>query len=49
MADLPRIFGDAMPDVLPSVSRGISKAGPDVDAIRAVVAAYEADLRKLVR
>jgi len=49
VADLPRIFGDAMPDVLPSVSRGISKAGPDVDAIRAVVAAYEADLRKLVR
>jgi len=47
-ADLPGVFGSALPDVLPSVSRGISNAGPDVGGIRAAVAAYEADLRKVL-
>jgi orotidine-5'-phosphate decarboxylase len=48
-ADLPGVFGAALPDVLPSVSRGISKAGPDVSALRAAVATYEADLRTVLR
>jgi orotidine-5'-phosphate decarboxylase len=47
-ADLPGVFGSALPDVLPSVSRGISTAGPDVGGIRAAVAAYEADLRAVL-
>ncbi len=44
-ADLPGVFAAAIGDVLPSVSRGISKAGPDVAALRAAVAGYEAELR----
>lgn len=49
VADLPGIFGTALPDVLPSASRGISKAGPDVASLRAAVAGYESDLRKVLR
>lgn len=48
-ADLPDVFGAALPDVLPTVSRGISKAGPDVSALREAVAGYEADLRTVLR
>jgi len=47
-ADLPGVFGAALPDVLPSVSRGISEAGPDIAAIRAAVAGYENDLRAVL-
>lgn len=48
-ADLPGVFCAALADVLPSVSRGISQAGPDVSALRAVVATYEGQLRKVLR
>jgi orotidine-5'-phosphate decarboxylase len=34
-ADLPKVFGDALRDVLPSVSRGVLRHGPDVVALRA--------------
>lgn len=35
--DVRRIFGDALAAVVPSVSREVLKAGPDVDALRAAV------------
>jgi orotidine-5'-phosphate decarboxylase len=35
--DVRRIFGDALPAVVPSVSRGVLRAGPDVAALRAAV------------
>jgi len=33
-ADLPRVYGPALPDVLPSVSREVLAEGPDVAALR---------------
>lgn len=48
-ADLPGVFGSALADVLPSVSRGVSQAGPDVSALRGVVVDYEANLRAVLR
>ncbi|MFI1396800.1 orotidine-5'-phosphate decarboxylase [Streptomyces sp. NPDC020681] len=33
-ADLPRVFGSAVGNVVPSVSRGVLKHGPDVAALR---------------
>jgi orotidine-5'-phosphate decarboxylase len=33
--DLPRVFGDAVGNVLPSVSRGVLRHGPEVPALRA--------------
>ncbi len=48
IADLPAVFGDAMPDVLPSASRSVSQAGPDVGELRSVVARYEAELRAVL-
>jgi orotidine-5'-phosphate decarboxylase len=35
VADLQRIFGAVLPQVLPSSSRGILRAGPDPAALRA--------------
>jgi orotidine-5'-phosphate decarboxylase len=32
--DLRRVFGDALPNVLPASSRDVLSAGPDVDALR---------------
>ena len=46
--DLPAVFGAAMPDVLPSASRSVSQAGPDVGELRSVVARYEAELRAVL-
>lgn len=37
--DVRRIFGDALPAVLPAVSREVLRHGPDVAALRAAVAA----------
>ncbi|MCX5209171.1 orotidine-5'-phosphate decarboxylase [Kitasatospora sp. NBC_00240] len=34
MADLPRVFGDAVRNVVPSVSRDVLKHGPSVPALR---------------
>jgi orotidine-5'-phosphate decarboxylase len=36
--DVRRIFGDALPNALPSVSREVLRYGPDVAALRAAVA-----------
>ena len=38
MADLPRVFGVALPYVLPAVSRDVLRHGPDPAALRAAVA-----------
>jgi orotidine-5'-phosphate decarboxylase len=37
-ADVRRIFGDALPAVLPSVSRSVLRHGPDITALRDAVA-----------
>jgi orotidine-5'-phosphate decarboxylase len=39
-ADLPGVFGAALPNVLPSVSRDVLRHGPDVTALRAAAARY---------
>ncbi len=47
-ADLPRIFGAALPHVLPSSSRELLKAGPDPAAMREIARRTNAELRDLV-
>ena len=44
-ADLQQIFGPAYPQVLPSSSRGILRAGPDTAAIRDAVEQVQQSLR----
>lgn len=43
-ADLPRIFGSAVREVLPSVSRGVLRAGPSPSGLRATADRYAAEL-----
>ncbi|MBW1604598.1 orotidine-5'-phosphate decarboxylase [Streptomyces sp. JJ66] len=38
-ADLPRVFGSALGSVVPSVSRGVLRHGPDTGALRSAVRA----------
>jgi orotidine-5'-phosphate decarboxylase len=47
-ADLPAVFGGALPLVLPSASRSLSAAGPGSSAIIRAVQAEVAALRKVV-
>jgi orotidine-5'-phosphate decarboxylase len=42
-ADVRRLFGD-LPGVLPAVSRGLLRAGPDVAGLRAAAARLTAEL-----
>jgi orotidine-5'-phosphate decarboxylase len=44
-ADLPGVFGAALPNVLPSVSRDVLRHGPDVTALRAAAARYVDEVR----
>ncbi|HST67080.1 MAG TPA: orotidine-5'-phosphate decarboxylase [Mycobacteriales bacterium] len=46
-ADLPEVFGPALPWVLPSVSREVLGAGPDPDAVRAVTARMAAEVHAI--
>lgn len=46
--DLPRVFGGALPRVLPSVSRGVLRAGPDVAALRAAADRFVARTRAVL-
>ncbi|MGW2213139.1 orotidine-5'-phosphate decarboxylase [Streptomyces sp. NPDC001781] len=39
-ADLPAVFGSAVGDVVPNVSRGVLRHGPDVAALRTATAAF---------
>jgi orotidine-5'-phosphate decarboxylase len=45
IADLPRIFGPVLPDVLPAVSREVLAAGPDPAGLREAVARLQDELR----
>lgn len=43
-ADLPRVFGDAVRNVVPSVSRGVLRRGPSARALREAAQAQAAEL-----
>jgi orotidine-5'-phosphate decarboxylase len=47
VADLPRVYGPALPDVLPSVSREVLRHGPDPAGLRSAVDRYAAELAAL--
>jgi orotidine-5'-phosphate decarboxylase len=47
-ADLPRVFGAALGNVLPSVSRGVLRHGPDVRALREAARRYADEVRAAV-
>ncbi|PZH08949.1 orotidine-5'-phosphate decarboxylase [Streptomyces sp. NTH33] len=44
-ADLPRVFGAAVRNVVPSVSRGVLRHGPDVVALRDATERFVEDVR----
>jgi len=46
---LKRVFGDALPNVLPASSREVLAAGPDVDALRAAAGRTNENLAGLLR
>ena len=47
-ADLPRVFGAALPNVLPSVSRDVLRHGPDAGALRNAARAYADEIAAVV-
>ncbi|MFJ3664219.1 orotidine-5'-phosphate decarboxylase [Streptomyces sp. NPDC090119] len=47
-ADLPAVFGSAVGNVVPNVSRGVLRHGPGVDALRAATAAFADEIRAAV-
>ncbi|MFI1017011.1 orotidine-5'-phosphate decarboxylase [Streptomyces sp. NPDC020965] len=47
-ADLPRVFGSAVGDVVPSVSRGVLRHGPDAAALRSAAARFADEVRAAV-
>ncbi len=47
-ADLPRVFGAAAGDVLPSVSRGVLRHGPTVRGLREAAGAQAAELARFL-
>ncbi|GAA1175761.1 orotidine-5'-phosphate decarboxylase [Streptomyces hebeiensis] len=47
-ADLPRVFGAAVGDVVPSVSRGVLRHGPDVSALREAALRFADEVRTAV-
>lgn len=47
-AGLPAVFGAAVRNVLPSVSRDVLRHGPDVTALRNAVSAYADEVRVAV-
>ncbi|MFE9558033.1 orotidine-5'-phosphate decarboxylase [Streptomyces sp. NPDC006692] len=47
-ADLPEVFGSAVRNVVPSVSRGVLRHGPDADALRAAAARYADEVRAAI-
>ncbi|MEU6146422.1 orotidine-5'-phosphate decarboxylase [Streptomyces sp. NPDC047081] len=44
-ADLPRVFGAAARNVVPNVSRGVLRHGPDVGALRAAADRFAEEIR----
>ena len=47
-ADLPGVFGAAVRHVVPNVSRGVLRYGPDADALRASADRFAEDIRAAV-
>ncbi|MEU6876871.1 orotidine-5'-phosphate decarboxylase [Streptomyces sp. NPDC046712] len=47
-ADLPAVFGSAVRNVVPNVSRGVLKHGPDAAALRASAERYATEIREAV-
>ncbi|MEU8620316.1 orotidine-5'-phosphate decarboxylase [Streptomyces sp. NPDC048623] len=47
-ADLPKVFGAAVRNVVPNVSRGVLKAGPDAGALRSAAERYANEIREAV-
>jgi orotidine-5'-phosphate decarboxylase len=47
-ADLPRVFGAAVRDVVPNVSRGVLRHGPDVGALRSAADRFAEEIRAAV-
>ncbi|MEU9556842.1 orotidine-5'-phosphate decarboxylase [Streptomyces fumanus] len=47
-ADLPRVFGSALRDVVPNVSRGVLRHGPDVSALRASADRFADEIRTVL-
>ncbi|WJV50048.1 orotidine-5'-phosphate decarboxylase [Streptomyces flavofungini] len=47
-ADLPRVFGAAVRNVVPNVSRGVLKAGPGAGALRDAAARFADEVRSAV-
>lgn len=48
-ADLPRVFGAAVRRVVPNVSRGVLRHGPDIGALRASSDRFTEEIRAAVR
>ncbi|MDG4532912.1 orotidine-5'-phosphate decarboxylase [Streptomyces sp. AV19] len=47
-ADLPKVFGPAVRDVVPNVSRGVLRHGPDAAALRASAERFADEVREAV-
>ncbi|MFD8259653.1 orotidine-5'-phosphate decarboxylase [Streptomyces griseoluteus] len=47
-ADLPAVFGSAVGNVVPNVSRGVLRHGPDIAALRTAAAAFADEIRAAV-
>ncbi|MGB8946063.1 MAG: orotidine-5'-phosphate decarboxylase [Streptomyces sp.] len=47
-ADLPGVFGDAVRNVVPSVSRGVLRHGPDVAGLRVAANRFADEIREAV-
>ncbi|WP_328313966.1 orotidine-5'-phosphate decarboxylase [Streptomyces sp. NBC_00442] len=47
-ADLPGVFGSAVRNVVPSISRGVLRHGPDAGALREAAARYADEVRAAV-
>ncbi|CAM5479466.1 orotidine-5'-phosphate decarboxylase [Streptomyces fumanus] len=47
-ADLPRVFGSALRDVVPNVSRGVLRHGPDVSALRGSADRFADEIRSVL-
>lgn len=47
-ADLPRVFGAAVRNVVPNVSRGVLRHGPDAGALRAAADRFAEEIRAAV-
>ncbi|MEU7137307.1 orotidine-5'-phosphate decarboxylase [Streptomyces sp. NPDC046261] len=47
-ADLPKVFGSAVGDVVPNVSRGVLRHGPDVAALRRAAERFADEVRQAV-